>query len=354
MVDEPVTIEGWSPHNSGGSYAGEIDVRSAFAYSKNTVAAQLGNEVGFSAVAAMARRFGISTPVNTMPSMVLGTSEVRLIDMTRAFASVSARGAAVEPYGIIRVTAADGEVLYKRPAPRGEMLVPQYVAAGITDLLQSAVATGTGKAAQIGRPVAGKTGTTSSNKDGWFVGFSSGVTTGVWMGRDDARAVPGLQGGAAPARAFAAFMRYAVAKRPVEKFETELQLPDWQLEPDDEQLTGDPNEYYYADDRGNMVRGGQGPGPGEPPVDRGGPGYGDGRGYDGERSYDDGSGSDDGGPRASDRRGYNSGLVPVNPPPAATDDFLEQATGRDLPRSNVPPPPRPGQPGSRERPIPVD
>ena len=72
--------------------------------------------------------------------------------------------------------------------------------AGMTDLLQTAVLSGTGRAAQIGRPVAGKTGTTSSNKDGWFIGFSSGLTTGVWMGRDDARPVAGLQGGTAPAR----------------------------------------------------------------------------------------------------------------------------------------------------------
>ena len=82
------------------------------------------------------------------------------------------------------------------------MLVAPYVAAQMTDLLQTAVATGTGAAAQIGRPVAGKTGTTSSNKDGWFLGFSSGITTGVWMGRDDARPIGGLQGGRAPARAF--------------------------------------------------------------------------------------------------------------------------------------------------------
>ena len=75
----------------------------------------------------------------------------------------------------------------------------------MTDLLQIAVLSGTKGAAQIGRPVAGKTGTTSSNKDGWFIGFSSGLTTGVWMGRDDARPVAGLQGGTAPARAFAAF-----------------------------------------------------------------------------------------------------------------------------------------------------
>ncbi|MCP6423404.1 penicillin-binding protein, partial [Klebsiella pneumoniae] len=80
----------------------------------------------------------------------------------------------------------------------------------------------------------------SSNKDGWFLGFSSGITTGVWMGRDDARAVPGLQGGTAPARTFAQFMRTAVAGRPVEEFETELTLPEWQLEPDEEAWFEEP------------------------------------------------------------------------------------------------------------------
>jgi penicillin-binding protein 1A len=82
--------------------------------------------------------------------------------------------------------------------------------------------------------VAGKTGTTSSNKDGWFIGFSSGLTTGVWMGRDDARPVPGLQGGTAPARAFHDFMAIAVARRPVEQFETQVPMPDWQLTPEEE------------------------------------------------------------------------------------------------------------------------
>ncbi len=253
VKDEPVTINGWSPRNSGGTYAGEIDVRTAFAYSKNTVAAQIGNDVGFGTVASMARRFGITTPINTMPSMVLGTSDVRVIDMVRAFAAVAAHGTAVEPYGIARVETAKGEVLYRHEAKRVQKLVPEYVAAGITDLLQTAVNVGTGRAAQIGRPVAGKTGTTSSNKDGWFVGFSSGITTGVWMGRDDARPVAGLQGGSAPARAFAAYMSHAVAKRPIEKFDTELKLPEWQLEPDDEHLFGNPDNYFYSDEQGNLV-----------------------------------------------------------------------------------------------------
>jgi penicillin-binding protein 1A len=100
--------------------------------------------------------------------------------------------------------------------------------------MASTVNVGTGRAADIGRPVAGKTGTTSSNKDGWFIGTSSGLTTGVWMGRDDARPVAGLQGGTAPARAFHDFMSVAVANRPVEQFETQVPLPDWQLTPEEE------------------------------------------------------------------------------------------------------------------------
>jgi len=308
VVDEPVTIDGWSPRNSGGTYAGQIDVRSAFAYSKNTVAAQLGNEVGFSAVAAMARRFGITTPINTLPSMVLGTSDVRLIDLTRAFAAVSAKGTSIEPYGIVKITNSEGKVLYKHPDSRGQLLVPQYVAAGITDLLQSAVATGTGRAAQIGRPVAGKTGTTSSNKDGWFVGFSSGITTGVWMGRDDARPVPGLQGGTAPARAFAAYMRVAVARRPVEQFDTELKLPDWQLEPDDEVMLGNPDDYYMVDENGNLI-----------PSDR-------------NKAEVQPQEPGDAGDRSRPVPPDNGGLIPVDPPPAANDDFLNRATGKAAPR----------------------
>jgi len=252
VVDEPVNFNGWRPRNSSGRFSGEIDIRTAFAFSINTIAAKLGAEVGFETVADMARRFGITTPIDTRPAMVLGTSDVRLIDMTRAYAAVSSRGVAVTPYGIVKVTTAGGELLYEHQVDRSRVLVAPYVAAQMTDLLQTAVATGTGRAAQIGRPVAGKTGTTSSNKDGWFMGFSSGITTGVWMGRDDARAVPGLQGGRAPAAAFHDFMVAAVARRPEEPFETEVKLPEWQLEPDEEAYFGRPDD-YFVDENGVAI-----------------------------------------------------------------------------------------------------
>jgi penicillin-binding protein 1A len=300
VVDTPVTIDGWSPRNSNGRNVGETTLRTAFAYSINTVAAQLGNEVGFGTVASMARRFGVNSKIDTFPSMVLGSSEMRVIEMTQAFAGVAAKGVPVEPYGITKVTGASGEVLYRREAQRQSPALPDHVVKGITDLLQAAVQTGTGKAADIGRPVAGKTGTTSSNKDGWFIGFSSGVTTGVWMGRDDAKAVAGLQGGRAPAQAFAAYMRYAVKDRPVEPFDVTLELPEWQLEPDQEALFGAPEDYYYIDEQGNLV---------EP----------------GRRDPADAPESD------------------PDAPPAASRDFLEEATGGNLPQ-NQRPPRRPPQP----------
>ena len=255
IVDEPVTIDGWSPRNDSRRNSGSVTLRTAFAYSLNTVAAKLGQEVGFTTVADMARRFGITTPVNTHPSMVLGTSDVRLIDMTRAFASVAAKGVAVTPYGITKVTA-NGQTIYTHEVDRSRVLVAPYVAAQMTDLLQTAVNTGTGRAAQIGRPVAGKTGTTSSSKDGWFMGFSSGLTTGVWMGRDDARPISGLHGGTAPARAWAAYMKPATASRPIEQFETQVTLPEWQLEPDEETYFGQPDAEtggQMVDENGNPI-----------------------------------------------------------------------------------------------------
>jgi penicillin-binding protein 1A len=315
VKDEPVRFGDWSPRNSSGRYAGEVDLRTAFAYSINTVAAQLGNEVGFSTVAGMARRFGITTPISTYPAMVLGSSDVRVIDLTRAFAAVGAGGVSIEPYGITKVTTNSGQLLYSHPSRAPYQLVPDYVAKGMIDLLQTAVSTGTGRAAQIGRPVAGKTGTTSSNKDGWFLGFSSGITTGVWMGRDDARPVPGLQGGTAPARAFADFMRVAVRNRPVEQFDTAVQLPDWQLEPDQEQIFGNPDDYYYMDDQGNLIE------PGVPDERRGAPLAPDGQEQPLDRQPDF---------RRPDAR--------TATPPAANDDFLDQATGRDRPAA--PPTPR--------------
>ncbi|HEX8528117.1 transglycosylase domain-containing protein [Allosphingosinicella sp.] len=252
VQDAPLTIAGWSPRNDSGRFSGPVTLRQALAYSINTVAVRLAQEVGTRNVADMAQRMGITTRVSANPSMALGTSEVRLIDMTRAYASVGSGGSAVVPYGIRRVTTADGTLLYQHQSEGERVLVAPWVAAQMIELLEGVVSHGSGRNAALGRPTAGKTGTTTSNKDGWFLGFSSGITTGVWMGRDDSRTVAGLAGGRAPAQAFHDFMVRAVAGRPVEPFRTEVALPDGVPEPEAEEWVPVPEGSLVDPDGGPL------------------------------------------------------------------------------------------------------
>jgi penicillin-binding protein 1A len=316
IAADPIVINGWSPRNNGHVITGQVSLRQAFAQSINTVSVRLGQEVGFPTVADMAQRLGITTKVVTHPSMALGSSEVRLIDMTRAFASVSAKGVAVVPYGIKRVTTSKGELLYQQQPPDNRVLFTPWIAAEMTDLMQTAVMTGTGRAAQIGRPVAGKTGTTTLNKDGWFLGFSSGLTTGIWMGRDDNKVVPGLQGGTAPARAFHDFMIRAVANRPIENFETEVKPPDWQQEPDDEAWYGgaDNNQQQFVDPDGNPLPSSGG----VPPQDE-----------------------DEDSPRPRDQAGPPPEQRPEEPPERLDRSWLDRAINGDRPRREPGPSRRP-------------
>jgi len=233
-VDEPITIGNWSPKNSNGRFIGPVTVRDAFAQSINTVAVELAQKVGVDRVADTARRFGITTPISRLPAMALGSSDVTLLEMTQAYATVANGGLEARPYAITRIIAGNGRALYEREPDQTRVIVAPFVAAKMTELMQAAVETGTGRAAQIGRPLAGKTGTTSSNKDGWFLGFTNELTTGVWMGRDDARAVPGLAGGRAPARAFASYMARAVGGTPPAPLVTDIPTGEFIIEPDDQ------------------------------------------------------------------------------------------------------------------------
>jgi penicillin-binding protein 1A len=332
---DPIVINGWSPRNNGRTFSGQMPLRQAFAQSINNVSVRLGQEVGFGTVADMAKRLGITSRILTHPSMTLGANEVRLIDMTRAFAAVQRKGVAVSPYGIKRVTTVKGELLYQQQPDDSRVLVAPYVAAEMTDLMQTAVMTGTGAAAQIGRPVAGKTGTTTLNKDGWFLGFSSGLTTGVWMGRDDNKVVPGLQGGRSPAKAFHDFMIRAVANRPIEPFDTAVKAPDWQSEPDDEAWFGAPDngtaptptppQGQLVDPDGNPL-----PAPPAPPA---------------PAPRDDRA-------RFDDRdRGRDRDEDPGPPPDDRLDqEWLDRAIDRDRPARRPPPRSAPADPVERRPP----
>ena len=254
VVDEPVTFGGWTPRNDVHGYRGEMTVRDAFALSVNTVAVQLAARVGFDTVADMAQRFGITTRIDRQPAMALGTSDVRPIELTAAYASVARGGVQVVPYAITRIATASGHVLFNREPEAPRQLVEPSVAAKMTDLLSAVVTGGTGRAANIGRPIAGKTGTTQSNKDGWFLGFTGDLAAGVWMGRDDAKRVGGLAGGRAPTRAFAAFMRAATKGMPAEALGTEVTLDPGAPEPDEEAYGLAPEgEETVPDDNGGVV-----------------------------------------------------------------------------------------------------
>lgn len=225
VQDRPISIGGWSPRNSNGKFNGPMTLNKAFAFSTNSVAVRLGKEFGFENVAEMAYRMGISNKLKINPSLALGASEVRLIDLTRAYAQISSKGVSVIPHGITEIKI-NGNTEYKRIYDDGQQVISKKVASDMTALMVSVIENGTGGAARINRDAAGKTGTTSSNKDGWFVGFSSNLTTGVWIGRDDAKTVNALQGGRAPAVIFSQYMQKTLSGVKKSDFEINRNIKD--------------------------------------------------------------------------------------------------------------------------------
>ena len=212
-VDQPVVLAGWSPRNHTDGYLGQISLEKALAESVNTVAAEVADQVGRDKVAATARRLGISTPINTDPAMALGTSQVTPLEMTAAYGAFGNGGVRVTPYAIQRISTASGVVVWRKGPDRTSQVIGNPALGEMDRMLREVVAHGTGTRAQIkGWDIAGKTGTTSDNKDGWFCGFTGGFEACAWMGRDDAQPVAGLGGGGPPARLWRAFMTSALPR----------------------------------------------------------------------------------------------------------------------------------------------
>jgi penicillin-binding protein 1A len=213
--DEPVTINGWSPHNFENKYLGPMTLETALAQSINTIAARLGSEVGTGNVAATAHRLGITTPIQTDPSMALGAVEVTPIDMAQAYAAFSNGGELTKAYGIERIRTASGKVMFDHninPPPRTQV-INQPALGEMIEMMRQVIASGTGAHAAIsGYDLAGKTGTTSDYRDAWFVGFTGGFTTAVWVGRDDDASMARVTGGGPPAQIWRAFMVSALPR----------------------------------------------------------------------------------------------------------------------------------------------
>ncbi|HUO12875.1 MAG TPA: penicillin-binding transpeptidase domain-containing protein, partial [Caulobacteraceae bacterium] len=209
VVDEPITIGNWQPKNYTGKYLGQITLETALAQSINTVAARLANEVGTNNVAATAHRLGITSQIQTDPSMALGAVEVTPLEMAEAYDAFANGGYRVQAYGIERIRTASGQVLYDHSIdkPQPQAVIGQPSLAEMTDMLRQVVASGTGGRAKIGGyDLAGKTGTTSDYRDAWFVGYTGGFVAAVWVGRDDNTPMKRVTGGAAPAEIWRNFM----------------------------------------------------------------------------------------------------------------------------------------------------
>jgi len=200
VQDAPIHVGGWSPRNDTGLYRGAMTLRQALAQSVNTVAVRLQQEVGTPRVIALARRLGLKSELRDSPTLALGTSEVSLLELTSAYDTLASGGLGVHPHAVRRVRTGSGTVLYARAPARQRLLIaPDHVGA-MSDMLNAALVSGTGRLALLPRhPAAGKTGTTQEFRDAWFVGYTAHLAGGVWVGNDDARPMRRVMGGGLPA-----------------------------------------------------------------------------------------------------------------------------------------------------------
>ena len=213
VVDRPISIGNWAPRNYSGGYYGSMTVAAALTRSINTIAVQLAHKVGIRKVIAVAKQVGLEAKLRANPSMPLGTNEVTVMDLTGAYATFAAGGKLTRPYGILEIARPNGEVLYSREQnapPRRQVVQPSLIR-DLNSMMNLVVEQGTGRRARLGfTPQAGKTGTTSSYRDAWFVGYTAHYVTGVWYGNDDFKPTARVTGGGLPAMTWHAYMSKAL------------------------------------------------------------------------------------------------------------------------------------------------
>ncbi len=223
MVDEPITVqmpgaqEAWEPQNYDNSFAGAMPLRQALYKSVNIIAIKLGMEIGEEAVIAEGTRFGlVASPMLAVPSIHLGSSVVKPLELIAAYTAFANQGERATPMGILRVEDRQGNILWQ-PKPRLDPVMDPPLAWIMNGALQDVVRRGTGTRAVAGIrfPVGGKTGTTNDGNDVWFVGYTSDLVTGFWFGLDvPERIKPNAQGGLLAAPAWQQMMLEVYERRP--------------------------------------------------------------------------------------------------------------------------------------------
>ncbi|HXL63500.1 MAG TPA: PBP1A family penicillin-binding protein [Xanthobacteraceae bacterium] len=208
--DAPITVKGWKPENYEHEFMGPVTLTTALANSLNTVSVRLILEVGPSAVARTAYRLGIDSKLDPNPSLALGTSGVSPLELVSAYAPFANGGFAAVPHVIERIKGTDGSILYARATQAlGRIVDARYVAM-MNSMLHETIASGTGRHADLpGWPAAGKTGTSQDYRDAWFVGYTSHMVTGIWLGNDDNSPTRKAVGGGLPVDVWSRFMRAA-------------------------------------------------------------------------------------------------------------------------------------------------
>jgi len=214
-LDAPLTVDGYKPQNYGRKYSGWMTLRDALTSSINLVSVRLLIEVGFDPVIKLGKNLGIRSKLLPTYSLALGASEVNLLEITNAYATLAAKGIHRESHGIRRILDRKGNVIYTTEV-KAKRAVDETTVAIVTWMMQNVVNSGTGRAAQIGRPVAGKTGTSEEARDLWFIGFVPQMATGVWLGNDDNS--PTWSYSSTAAEVWHNFMTTVVKGMPPEKF----------------------------------------------------------------------------------------------------------------------------------------
>lgn len=213
IMDAPIAINGYTPKNYGGEYYGEVTLTQALTRSLNTVSVQLMQDVGPQEVIGLARRLGVTADLEPNLSLALGASGVPMMEMVAAYGTIGRGGVAVEPFAIVTIKNAKGEMLYEQPK---EKSARQVVARGyiyqLTGMMQAVVQYGTGAAAQGPWMAAGKTGTSQESRDAWFIGFTNKYVGAVWVGNDDNSPMRRVTGGMVPAPVWREIMTTAMNK----------------------------------------------------------------------------------------------------------------------------------------------
>ncbi len=212
MIDDsPITIGKWSPHNYGNKYRGRMPLYKALAISSNVAAVRLIKDVGIDAVISTAKALGITTPLTNDYTISLGSNGVKLYDMVVAYGNFANGGYKVQPYAIEKIETQRGKIIYQAKRTKITKVLDKNTAGIMTAMLRKVITSGTGRGADIGKPMGGKTGTTNDNKDAWFIGYTPDIVTGVFVGNDDNTST-GLTGGSAPARIWKDMMIVATEK----------------------------------------------------------------------------------------------------------------------------------------------